>query len=381
MSNAAAGTRERLQEALDAAIFDDITPGAICQITRLGAPTISVTAGHLTSLDGMGQPLPPDAREAVTDETIYDLASVSKIFTSITLLSLADDGLVDLDVSVAEWLPSFDTQERSTVTIAHLLSHTSGLPPTNPHAVRRCVRDQGTDHAHWTGPQRGAVINDVLNLPLATPAGNNKVYSCLGYIAAMAIAEAATGLEWEELVLSRVLAPLQLLGTTFTPAVALTAPTEYQPHLGRGMVRGVVHDEIAHALGGPAGNAGLFAPAHDVTALGVGLANGLPGVLSSRSFERLWNNQLPRMLGPASTAAEAEIGYAQSLGLRIGQQSWMSAAGRNARGHTGFTGTSVLVDADKQVVVVLLTNRVHPDRDRADVTSLRNTVASIAYGT
>jgi len=379
MTDADPAIRQRLQAALHDAVSDGVTPGAICEVTKAGSPTITVTAGRTASFDDSGRPLADEDRDPVTDDTIYDLASVSKIFTSITLLNLADDGVVDLDVSVAEWLPAYESREKSAVTLAHLLSHTSGLPPTNPHTLRRSVRGEGTDDASWVTPERSTVLDDILTLPLARPAGTDKLYSCLGYITAMAVAEAATGLPWEQLVRERVLEPLTLSHTTFTPDQTRTAPTEYQRHIGRGMVHGVVHDETAHALGGAAGNAGLFAPARDVTALGSAMLAGLPGILSPQSFARLWDDQLPSRLGDATVSVERELGYGQSLGLRIGQESWMSPAGSNARGHTGFTGTSILIDRQSDLVVTLLTNRVHPHRERSDATALRNRISAIAY--
>lgn len=379
MTDADSAIRQRLQDALDGAIAAGVTPGAICEVTRAGSPAITVAVGCTASFDDSGRPLEGDDREPVTDDTIYDLASVSKIFTSITLLGLADDGLVDLDASVAEWLPSYRSSEKSAVTLAHLLSHTSGLPPTSPHTLRRSVRGEGTDHATWVAPERTMVLEDILTLPLARPTGTDKVYSCLGYITSMAVAEAATGRPWADLVRERVLEPLALANTTFAPDRTSTAPTEHQPHIGRGMVRGIVHDETAHALGGAAGNAGLFAPARDVTALGSAMLAGLPSVLSPQSFSRLWDDQLPSLLGDATVPVERELGYGQSLGLRIGQESWMSPAGSDARGHTGFTGTSILIDRQADLVVTLLTNRVHPDRGRSDATALRSTISAIAY--
>lgn len=378
MTDANSGIRQRLTRALDGAVADGVTPGAICEITRSGS-TITATAGHTASFDAAGSPLAEPLRGRVTDSTIYDLASVSKLYTSITLLSLADKGVVDLDVSIADWVLPYASNAKNTVTLAHLLSHTSGLPPTNPTTLKRSVHDLGTEHSAWARPERAELLHDILTLPLAHPTGTNKVYSCLGYITAMAVAETATGMPWEQLVREHVLEPLNLSQTTFSPDVTRTAPTEFQPQLGRGMVHGIVHDETAAALGGPGGNAGLFAPVRDVTALGSALLDDLPDILSPQSFERLWNDQLPDLVGDAAPRVEHELGYAQSLGLRIGQTSWMGDTGRQARGHTGFTGTSLLVDRDEDLVVVLLTNRVHPSRDRSDATDLRRTISTLAY--
>lgn len=385
--------RPRLSAALEHSVAQGITPGAVCEVTRAGMPTVTVAAGNLASHDDAGALISSGSREPVTVDTIYDLASISKVFTSIALLSLADDGVVDLDAAVAEWLPAFRSAgshpstagaSRSDVTLAHLLSHTSGLPPVHTRTIERSVQGFGTEHPRWVTPDRAEFLDEILALPLDRPPGVDKVYSCLGYITSMAVAEAATGVPWEVIVRERVLTPLGLDRTTFDPDPALTAPTEFEPELNRGpraqgMVRGVVHDETACALGGSAGNAGLFAPAADLTRLGSALLAGLPGVLSPDSFDLLWQDQLPRLLGERATAVEDGLGYGQSLGLRIGQHAWMSDAGRDARGHTGFVGTSFLADREAGIVVVLLTNRVHPDRSLSDATALRHAVSTIAY--
>lgn len=379
MIGANAALASRLDAALAQAVEDGVTPGAVCEVTVAGHSTVTATAGHLESHDRTGAPIPFERRSPVTAATVYDLASVSKVFTSITLLSLADEGTVDLDIGVGEWLPTFREGARSRVTLAHLLSHTGGLPPVHPHTIRHAVGGFGTDHPHWVAPNRTAFLDSVLSLALERPPGVDKVYSCLGYIASMAVAEAATGMSWAQLVRERVLAPLGLGRTTFTPDASRTAPTEFQPELGRGMVRGVVHDETARALGGAAGNAGLFAPAADLSALGSALLTGLPGVLRPESASLLWEDQLPELLGANATAVENRLGYGQSLGVRIGQSSWMGEAGTQARGHTGFVGTSLLVDRERDLVVTLLTNRVHPNRSLSDATALRHAISTIAY--
>ncbi|MGP6178467.1 serine hydrolase domain-containing protein [Microbacterium sp. A196] len=379
MTGADAALSSRLGAALAQAVEACVTPGAVCQVTIAGE-TVTATAGDLASHDDAGAPIPLDQRTPVSSETVYDLASVSKVFTSIALLSLADEGIVDIDASVGEWLPSFRNGVRSDVTLAHLLSHTAGLPPVNPFTIQHAVQGFGTDDPRWVTPGRSALLDGILSLPLDRAPGTDKVYSCLGYITSMAAAEAATGASWSQIVRERVLAPLGLERTTLTPDAARTAPTEFQPELGRGMIRGVVHDETACALGGAAGNAGLFAPVADLTALGSALLAGLPDVLRPEFAALLWEDQLPRLIGPNAAAVEHNLGYGQSLGLRIGQRTWMSDAGTGARGHTGFVGTSLLVDREHDLVVALLTNRVHPNRSLADATDLRHAISTIAYG-
>lgn len=371
--------RAALSTLLEEAVSEGVTPGAVCEITQGNASTV-VAVGLAATADADGRPLPEDAsaRITVTADTLYDLASVSKVVTAITMLALADRGTIDLDGSVADWLPSFRPHGRSRVTPAHLLSHTAGLPAVSP-AWRRCVIDADTDRARWVPAPRADVLAEVLATPLTTEPGTALEYSCLGYVTSMAVAEAATGRGWEQLVRELVLDPLGLTETTFAPDADRCAPTEHMPGLGRGTVRGIVHDETAHALRGAAGNAGLFAPARDVTALGRAILNELPGVLRPDTFARLWQDQLPSLIGERALRETRRAGFAQSLGLRIGQRSWMSEPGGAARGHTGFTGTSLLIDRDADLVVTLLTNRVHPHRDHADATALRAAVHAAAY--
>jgi CubicO group peptidase (beta-lactamase class C family) len=364
---------EGLRATLSSAITAGVTPGAAASIST-GDSTVTVVAGHLASHDASGV-IPTADREPVVEQTLYDLASVTKVFSAITILSLVDDGSLGLDDDVAEWLPGSAAAGRG-VTIAHLLSHTSGLPPTWS-GWHDSVRDESTPRARWVPPQRSDVLAAILALELARPPGTGFEYSCLGYITAMAAAEGATGLPWHELVRDRVLSPLGLTGTAFRPEPSLAAPTENQSAIGRGIVRGAVHDETAFALGGVSANAGLFGPVGDVVTLGRAMLAGLPGVLSAQAFDRFWNDQLPGMLGARAAETSREIGFGQSLGLRLAQSSWMGDSPA-ARGHTGFTGTSLVVDPLTDRVVVLLANRVHPTREGPDAQPLRSAVAYLA---
>lgn len=371
--------RSRIETPLRDAVDATVTPGAVCRVGGSGSEDVTVLMGHLASFDDSGEPIPRSLRKPVAESTLYDLASVTKVFTAITILSLVDGGVLGLDDSVAEWLPGYRTSEKVGVTLAHLLSHTSGLPPVwlGWHGQ---VHDEGTDHAQWMQAERSQVLDQILGLNLVRPPGHDLTYSCLGYITAMAIAERATGQRWPRLVTERVLTPLGLSETTFRPNAVRTAPTEFQPAIGRGMVHGDVHDETAFALGGASGNAGLFGPVDDVFALGHALLAGLPGILSEASFGRLWHDQLPALLGSYAPKAERKNGFGQSLGLRIGETSWMGSHAGEARGHTGFTGTSLLMDREENRVAVLLTNRVHPRRDGSDLSGVRAAIGEIVYG-
>jgi CubicO group peptidase (beta-lactamase class C family) len=245
------------------------------------------------------------------------------------------------------------------VTLRHLLTHTSGLP-----ALLRLWTD-------W--PDRESRVQAVLNAPLGNRPGTAFEYSCVGFMVAGFLAERVTGRTLPDLVDERICRPLRLSDTGFRPGpdrAARTAATEYQPDVGRGLLRGSVHDENSWSLGGTAGNAGLFGTVADLARFGEMLRQGgeVDGVrvLRPDTVAEMTRNHLPSNVDP---------GFRHGLGVRIGDGSWMGAlAATAAYGHTGFTGTSLVVDDRRDLVVVLLTNRVHPSREWSDLTELRRAV-------
>lgn len=352
---AALGTT--LADLLDGAVADGVTPSASCAVVLGGRPLPVVTAGDTG----------PD--------TFFDLASITKVFTAVTALSLVDSGILALDEPVSTWLAPYAGGQKSAVTLRHLLTHTSGLP-----AIWSGWREA---LAEGRGFNRAALLEDLVSTELEAPPGVRFEYSCVGYNTVMAVAEQAAGRPWAELVNDRVLAPLAgsaphpgTPALTGRPDPALCAPTEYQPEYGRGMVRGVVHDESAWSLGGLSGNAGMFGTASGLARFGEAVRSGLPGVLSAALATEMWRDQLPEVLG--ARLGSGGPGYGHGLGLRIGQESWMGAHPQ-ARGHNGFTGTSLLMDRDAGITAVLLTNRVHPSRTLSDVTALRHAVSTAVY--
>lgn len=369
-------------DALRRTIADGVAPGVVCAIEHHDATTV-VAAGYLASHDGFGQSIVDAGREPVTAKTRYDLASVTKVYTALTILCLVDDDTLTLEDSVGRWLPEYRDGPKSRVTLENLLTHTSGLPPVWL-GWHDCVENEGTADASWVPRDRDRILATIRALPLTRAPNETVEYSCVGYITAMSLAEAATGEEWEALVTRLVLEPLGLSETTFRPGRAGTAPTEYEPQLGRGMVTGDVHDETAFALGGVSGNAGLFATASDLMSLGVAMRDGFDGFLTGPTAARLWRDALPGILADRAAEVERELGFGHGLGLRIGASSWMGESFPDARGHNGFTGTSLLVDREHDLVVAILANRVHPDRvhpdrDHSDGEELRTAVHEAVF--
>lgn len=335
-------------------------PGFVLLAARHGTVVEHVARGHAVryaSWDAAARragELPAARRVPMTPGTVFDIASLSKLFTALAVVRLAEYGTVDLDAPVSRYLPGFG----GDIAVHMLLTHTSGLPPT---------MDLGPY------PDRAARLAAVCAVPPRHPPGSACVYSDLNLIAAGALAERVTGAGLDELVAEGVTGPLGMTDTRYRPPPALLpriAATEDQPWTGRGMLRGDVHDENAHRLGGVAGHAGVFSTARDLAVLGQAMLNGgsLGGVrVLGERWVRAMLADRNRHLGPDA---------ARGLGWQLNQPGWMGdLASPTAFGHTGFTGTSLLADPRTGVLLVLLTNRVHPTRERGADGAYRAAVA------
>jgi CubicO group peptidase (beta-lactamase class C family) len=371
-STLAATFRRQLSDGIQAGRFS----GAACALAVAGEAAVELYLGTQAAWCGELEPISVDEQRPVTANTLFDLASVTKVFTAHTALSLADAGVVDLDAPIAAVLPAYRDGERSRVTLRHLLNHTSGLPPEwngwRGPLARRLEGVAATERLTATPlAERDVLIADLLGTPLEAPVGTRFTYSCANYNTTMAYLEAVTGRPWRDLVADYTLDPLGLSGVTADPEPALTAATEYQPGLNRGVVTGVVHDEAAWSLGGGAGNAGLFATARGLLHFTEQLRTDSGRVLG----RWMWDDALTRPLGRATASPEG--GFGSSLGLRIGDPEFMGSTA-TMHGHTGFTGTSLLVDRETGVSLVLLTNRIHPSRDLGSIQPLRAALADLA---
>ena len=283
-----------------------------------GASAVSSTPGAPVQRAVAGT-LAHDDPTPVTAATRFDLASLTKVFTAVVVHSLAEVGALDLDRPTGRGF-----------TIGQLLAHTSGLPAVSDVWRRHDLRPA----------QR---LQRALDAPLESAPGAEFRYSCVGYVTAGHLAEEATGQGLDSLVEEFVTTPLGLRGPLFWPVAGPVPATE------AGTPRGVVHDEFAASLQRPAGNAGLFGTAEEVHALGRGLLDR--SLLSEESWRRMRSGE----------------------GLRVGDPSWMPTP--DHLGHTGFTGTSLLLDPVRGTCQALLTNRVHPDRALVDLSGFRKSVA------
>ncbi|GIH16721.1 serine hydrolase domain-containing protein [Rugosimonospora africana] len=289
--------------------------------------------------------------------TLWDLASVTKPIVGLAVMSLVESGMLLLEDTIGQHLPAFAHSDKANLTIRQLLTHTSGIPGQIP-LYRWCS----------TPAQLVDAIRDV---PVAFAPGSNVTYSSQGFILLGLIAEAVSGQSLDQLVAHQVTRPAGMMETRFLLPADLqqhAAATEECPWRGR-LVQGTVHDENAEVLGGIAGHAGLFASLADVESLGQVLCRGGVG-----PHGRLLSPAgLVQMIEPATDHLPLRRGLAWQ-----GRDPENSPAGDllgvRAYGHTGFTGTSLWIDPDLGIYIVLLTNRVHPSRAGEDFARVRRLV-------
>ncbi|MFD8562238.1 serine hydrolase domain-containing protein [Streptosporangium canum] len=342
--------------AILAAAVPAVCSAAVAVIAVDGTTVAAAARGELVRYAGAAETLLAD-RPAVRRDSIFDLASLTKLYTTAVVLSLAEEGRLGLDGPVTTWLPGGP----AGVTPRHLLTHTAGLPPG-----RRAHEEIPGD-----GPEvLAARLERVVSTPPLRPPGASHLYSDVGMIMAGRVAEIAGGAPLDELLRARVTGPLGLDDTGYRPPPSLRpriAATEEKPErAGSGCVRGEVHDETAHGLGGVAGHAGIFATADDVVRFAEALRTGGAPILRPDTVAEMTRDQGVR---------GADFG--QGLGVRIGDPAVVGPLAF-AYGHSGFTGTALVVDPGLALTAVLLTNNVHPLRGRAGIRDLRHAVAAEA---
>jgi beta-N-acetylhexosaminidase len=333
---------------VEAAVAARAFPGAVLAVGKDGVLAHLRAYGRLSYDD--------DAAPVQTD-TMYDLASLTKVVVTTTMaMILVDEGKLDITKPVSAFLPEFRGGAKDKVTVWHLLTHSSGI--------------------NWWAPLykelkgKDAYLRHVTAMDLVYEPGAKSVYSDLGVLLLGEILERVAGQDLDSFARARLFGPLGMKDTTYRPRPELLpriAPTENDPWRGR-VLRGDVHDENAAALGGVAPHAGLFGTAPDLARFAQMLLGG--GVFEhQRIVSRETLDRFTRRAGvPDSSRA---LGWDtpsenSSAGSLFGPRSF---------GHTGFTGTSMWMDPDRDLFVILLTNRVHPTRDNNAIREVRRAVA------
>ncbi|WP_199515212.1 serine hydrolase domain-containing protein [Nucisporomicrobium flavum] len=328
--------------------------GAVALVMVDGKTTLHTAVGHALRYKAGPVELTAAKRVAMRKDSIFDLASLTKVCTALLVLQLADHGEIDLDSPLQRYLPDFTGTGKDKITIAQLLAHTSGLP------VGAKVTGLPDNTARWkavlTTPMiRGAVPGDTFR------------YSSVGLMVLGRLVEKLTGKSLDRAVRDHLTTPLGLKDTGFRPLTWLADKQRLvatDARSSRGLLRGTVHDDVANHLGGVAGHAGLFGTARDVAVIGQLMLNGGTyggkRLLSTEVLQRALTNVNK---GKKAIDAERPTRTADhGLGFELNQPWFMGRlASPTCFGHTGFTGTSLLVVPARRMVVVLLTNRAHPN--------------------
>jgi CubicO group peptidase (beta-lactamase class C family) len=362
----------RVVEYLRAEVDSGAFPGAVVAVGRPGRLALLAAVGHYAVDDAW--PVDP--------ATIYDLASVTKVvgLTSAALL-LVSEGRLGLDDPVARWVPAFRGPGKDRVTVRHLLTHASGLP-----AWRPLFRDART---------RDAALALVDSTALLRAPGDTFVYSDLGAIVLTQVVERAAGEPLDRFLDRRVFGPLGMTATRYLPPAPWhhrIAPTEVDTAWRGRLLKGEVHDENAGRLGGVSGHAGLFSNAPDLARFASWLltirtdapADDRGSAAGGGAAGAVRPLPDPALVRAFTTRQGLPAGSTRALGWDTPSDSGYSSAGtamsRRAFGHTGFTGTSMWIDPERELFVILLTNRVNPTRANTRILQVRPTVADLAVG-
>src|SRR5215813_1447550 len=334
---------------VEQAIDQDQIPGAVVEIGH---------RGHVVFRKAYGERSLEPGREAMTLDTVFDMASLTKpLMTATAVMQLCEQGKLSFNDPVAKYLPEFGANGKQDITIRQVLTHYSGLPPdlslTQP----------------WEG--KAEASRQAFAIRPATPAGVRFVYSDINYIVLGALVEKLAGMPEDEYVRRMITGPLGLRHTRYLPPVEWRdriAPTQYEYGV---MLRGLVHDPTARRMGGVAGHAGLFSTADDVAIYAQNLLDRLAGRPSRFPVS---GAILQKMAVPEQPATATAL---RGFGWDI-ESPYSSNRGEifpvGSMGHTGFTGTSLWMDPVSDTYVIVLANSVHPNGPKS-VTALRGKIA------
>lgn len=377
---------ELLEKNLDRAMQDGITsgltPGAVILVQRNGQSIFAKAYGNRSVAP---------TTEPATLETIYDLASLTKpIATATSIMKLVEQGQVRLNDRVSKYIPEWKNTpeeetarkdrergdlptDRESITIRHLLTHTSGLPSYERYYER-----------YPEGNARKKIVSDIARVRLSGPVGGQFIYSDLGFIVLGDLVERISGLPLDEFCQAEIFGPLGMTDTSFgVPEDKLdrTAPTEWRAAKSensestRTIILGTVHDGNADVQDGVAGHAGLFSTADDMAIFCEMMVNGG----ASRTARVLSPLTVREMTTNYAQLEEGEVERGLGWDISSAYNSQKGDLFQSGYGHTGFTGTSIWIDPEEKIAVIILANRVHPD-GKGNVVGLRAHVANIVAG-
>ncbi len=347
--------------------IDQVVEAAITAKQVPGAVVIIGAGGGIVHAKAYGDRAVEPTREAMTRDSIFDMASLTKpVATATAITILIERGKVRLNDPIKKHLPELDKYEKGTITIEQLLRHRSGLIADNPIS----------DFAD--GPEKA--WERIADLKLVHPTDSKFLYSDVNYLILGRVVERASGKSLDQFAMENIFMPLGMTKTSFRPCpadaktigdVTKVCPTERE---GGAMLRGVVHDPRARALGGVAGHAGLFSTADDLATFAQVM------LLGGRTPEgkRIMSGKThSRTIDPGTTPSGQKRGLGWDVSTPFSSPRG-KGFGPESYGHTGFTGTSLWIDPETEMFVIILTSRLHPDGKALSPVALRADIATLA---
>jgi uncharacterized protein YbbC (DUF1343 family)/CubicO group peptidase (beta-lactamase class C family) len=355
MSPLAASTAKSATTLARLNVIDAIVQQAIRDGQIPGAVVLIGHDGQVVYRKAFGNRALELHREPMTIDTVFDLASLTKVIATTTaVMQLVERGTIRVNEPVVKYLPEFGQNGKEDITVRQLLTHYAGLAPDLDLKTPWEGKETGYKMAFAEKPE--------------TPVGAGFVYSDIGFIVLGAVVERVAGDTLDAYTAKHVFAPLHMLHTRYLPPNtwrAKIAPTQFDEH--NHMLRGEVHDPTALRMGGVAGHAGLFSTADDLSKFAQALLSGGCGILSPLTVEKMTTPEQP----PTATAVR---GYGWDIDSPFStNRGDLLPVG--SYGHTGFTGTSLWIDPTTRTYIILLTNAVHP-RGQGSAIALRSRVAT-----
>lgn len=340
--------------------IDSLMQAAVARGNMPGGVVIIGHNGQVVYRKAFGSRSLEPTREAMTVDTIFDLASLTKVIaTTTSVMQLLDEGRIRLNDRVDAYLPEFAENGKSQITVRELLTHFSGLPP-----------DLDLKES-WQG--RDTAFKMAMQVRPMYPPGTRFLYSDINFEVLGFIVEKVSGMSLNAYTRAHVFAPLGMTETTFLPPASWMpriAPTQYDEN-GK-MLRGVVHDPTARRMGGVAGHAGLFSTADDLAKFAQELLSSEPKILTREAIEKMSTPQQP-----ATAASLRGLGWDIDSPFSSNRGELLPVG---SYGHTGFTGTSLWIDPVTDTYIILLTNAVHPN-GKGSVIALRARLANAVVET
>ena len=342
---------EPVNNLMKEALSNNIFPGGVLLVSTDDSVVFSEAYGYADIL----------SQRLITRDTVFDLASLTKpLSTTLAVMKLVQQSKLGLKQNIGSILPRFNSTEKEQINIEHLLYHNSGLSDYRPYYKSLSKFEPNN--------RRDALRELLVEEPLINPPGKQVLYSDIGFMILSWVIEKVSGNRLDRFVTEEIYSPLGLENLFFVdvdskPRKAKFAATEFCTWRNV-LLNGVVHDENAYVVGGVEGHAGLFGTADDVYRL----LSVLLSVFHGRSEDHIFEKEL------LQTFFKPRVDTGRGLGFDTPSLTGSSCGlyfSKKSVGHLGFTGTSFWMDLDRNVIVILLTNRVHPSRDNNKIKAFR----------